>query len=126
MIPGMALESSTQHLPRQLFSAVLAAALLLSAGPTQAQASHCYTRYSGSGGTVDVCEYVTGGSGYIILTNNSVPQSRGMLCFSILFLDGRVSNGCNRVLRPGQSSRSSCYSCNRRTGGVRSVRIFVR
>lgn len=91
--------------------------------PAQAQSSNCYETFWPSGHAVEIeaCEYSGGStSGYTILRNLSGQNID--VCWTLHFRNGRSDRGCHSGLRAGTEAKSSCYSCNRNSGGpVESV-----
>lgn len=87
-----------------------------------AQGSECYRTFWPSGHQVEIsaCEYGGGStSGYTVLRNRT---NRDMyVCWTLHYGNGREFKGCNFRVRPGDEARSSCYSCNRRQGGLKDV-----
>ena len=105
---------------------LLSAALLLLTGLALQPASaneFCYSTFWPSNGRVvelETCEYTNGMSGFTVLSN--VSDQMLDVCWELQFNDGSSDRGCHSGLKPGASSRSSCYRCNAKTGGrVRDV-----
>lgn len=69
-----------------------------------------------------VCEYDSGGSGYTKFKNSNNKAVR--ISFEFTFYNGKVDkNNSTKINAYSETNPSSCYSCARKNGGLKSWKI---
>lgn len=69
--------------------------------------------------SMSACSYDNGGSGYVQITNDGPTAAN--VCWTVVFNDGRTTDGCYRSMPAGETTTPSCASCGFKNGGAKHV-----
>lgn len=70
---------------------------------------------------LEACSYDKGESGYVKITHTGTKAAK--ICWVVIKQSGSEDSACNSNFRPNSNSRSSCWSCGKKVGGVRAVEL---
>ena len=70
---------------------------------------------------ISACENKAGRSGYLKFENVTTADLN--ICWEVTYANGKTSKGCKSTLEAGETTTSSCYSCNRGHTGATSLKF---
>lgn len=70
---------------------------------------------------IRICEYESGGSGYVQFKNTKYKDAR--ISYVLIFNNGKRSKGSTPIKARSETGGASCYSCARQNSGVRQWAI---